>query len=192
MEGRDAPRFYFDYIDPLSYLLDRELDAALGIGGLPEPRRHPLELRTPPDPLLDPDGAWWRERWQAAVTAAAADGVRLAEPRILPWTRKAHELVAHARAAGVGPDAHRAVFRAAFAHGHDIGRVDVLVGIARELGLETTEAKAVLDVDRYADEVAGQRPEAVAAVGEPPALVHGGEVLRGFHNRDALRTFLLR
>jgi predicted DsbA family dithiol-disulfide isomerase len=79
-----------------------------------------------------------------------------------------------------------------FGRGEDIGRVDVLVDLARALGLDATEAKAVLDVDRYAQDVAALSAEAAARVGEPPPLAFGGRVLRGFHNRDAVRTFLLR
>jgi hypothetical protein len=193
MERSGPPRLYFDYVDPLSYLVELELAAAARAGDLPEPERVPLELRLPPAPLLDPEGPWWRERWRAALAlGGAGEGIELAEPPILPWTRKAHELVAHARATGVGLQAHRAVFEAMFGRGEDIGRVDVLVDLARALGLDATEAKAVLDVDRYAQDVAALSAEAAARVGEPPALAFGGRVLRGFHNRDAVRTFLLR
>jgi predicted DsbA family dithiol-disulfide isomerase len=79
-----------------------------------------------------------------------------------------------------------------FGRGEDIGRVDVLVGIAGTLGLDPTETKAVLDVDRHAQDVATVSAAAAVSVGEPPALSFGGRVLRGFHNRDAVRTFLLR
>jgi len=188
MERSGPPRLYFDYVDPISYLVELELAAASSPGDLPEPERIPLEVRPPPAPLLDPEGPWWRGRWQAAL---AAGGGALVEPGILPWTRKAHELVAHARAAGLGLQAHRAVFEAMFQRGEDIGRVDVLVRIAGALGLDTTETKAVLDVDRHAQDVAALSAEAAASVGEPPVLSSGERVLRGFHNRDALRTFLL-
>jgi predicted DsbA family dithiol-disulfide isomerase len=85
------------------------------------------------------------------------------------------------------------VFDAVFVQGKDVGRVDVLVGLARALGMDAVEAKVVLDVDRYAEDVMALRLTAAeAGVAEPPAVVLGSEVLRGFHNRDALRTFLLR
>jgi len=193
MGSPDAPRFYFDYVDPLSWLMDREIEAALEEDDAPIVHV-PRELRPPPAPLLDPDGPRWRERWQAA--AALADGHGLPAPSvpgIVPWTRKAHEFVAHASEKGVGAAAHRAVFEAFFLLGEDIGRVDVLVGLGRTLGLDTTETKVVLDVDRFAEQVAARAREAdEAGVGEPPVLVRGSEALRGFHNRDAVRTFLRR
>ncbi len=187
------PRFYLDYVDPLAYLVEQELSAA----GIPRVllslRRVPLELRPPPEPLLDPDGPEWRNRWELAHREARHLGIRLVEPLLVPWTRKAHELVLHATAKGVGDTAHRAVFDAVFLRGLDVGRVDVLVGLAGELGLDATETKVTLDVDRYAADVAAGRDAAArSGVAASPALVSGHGTLQGFHNRDALRTFLLR
>lgn len=185
--------FCFDYVDPLSFVVQGELDALAGAGDLPPIRRLPMELRPPPEPLLDPEGEVWTRRWTAAIAAAAPLGVILAPQGLVPWTRKAHELVLHAEARGVGDAAHRAVFEAVFRQGLDIGRVDVLVDVARTLGLDPHETKAVLDVDHHTEEVARLREVAVErGVTEPPSLVLGTHTLRGFHNRDALRTFLLR
>lgn len=193
MERIPRARFFFDYVDPLSYLLGLEIEEVLAGSDLPAPERVPLEVRPPPQPLLDLDAPWWKERWEAALTIAARrDDVVLEEPSILPWTRKAHELVAHAEACGVGGRAHRAVFEAFFVRGEDIGRIDVLVRVGQALGLDVTETKAVLDVDRYAQAAAERRDEAAAFATEPPLLALGGDILRGFHNRDAVRTFLLR
>jgi predicted DsbA family dithiol-disulfide isomerase len=99
--------------------------------------------------------------------------------------------VLHAGANGVAEEAHREVFEAFFGRGDDIGRVDVLVGIAVRIGLDHTEVKAVLDVDRYASEVGRHRAQAErAGVASPPALVHGTARLRDFLSREALRTFV--
>lgn len=184
---------YFDYVDPLCYLLEAELAGLLAAERTIEVTRVPAEVCPPPGPLLDPDGPWWAARWRTAQDLAVERGLVLAEPRILPWTRKAHELVIHARHRGMGAEAHAAVFEAAFGLGRDIGRVDVLVDVARGLGLDATEAKAVLDVDRYSDEVAALGARAAeAGAAEIPALVRDSQTLQGFHNRDTLRTFLLR
>lgn len=190
--------FFFDYLDPLSYLIHGELGEPGELGnpaGLDgaKLRYVPLELRPPPAPILDPDSDPWLARWREATAAGEALGVRVVRPAILPWTRKAHELAFHALEKGVGPAVHDALFEAVFVRGDDVGRVDVLVGLARRLGMDATEARAVLDVDRFADQVAALRADALAAgVSDPPALVCGGRVLQGFHNRGALRTFLHR
>jgi predicted DsbA family dithiol-disulfide isomerase len=161
-----SPVFFFDYLDPLSYLQERELRSLADTPGLPRIRRVPVELRPPPVPLLDPDGPEWRDRWSRARREANALGIALAEPPILFWTRKAHELVLHAAARGLEDAVHRALFDAVFVEGRDIGRIDVLVSLGRE----------------------AER----SGVAEPPAVALGAETLRGFHNRDALRTLLFR
>ena len=188
-----APIFFFDYVDPLCYLLQLELVAALSEPGSVDVKRVPVEVCPPPKPLLDPDGAWWTSRWRAAQAVADALGHTLVEPRILPWTRKAHEFVYHAGQHGAGSQAHAAVFEAMFGRGKDIGRVDVLVELAQGLGLDANETKVVLDVDRYSAEVAALAIPATEAVGRKiPGLARDSETLQGFHNRDTLRTFLLR
>lgn len=185
--------FCFDYVDPLSWLVEGELGALARAGELPPLRRLPLELRVPPAPLLDPEEEAWMARWNRGVEAAAGLGVPLTAVGLVPWTRKAHEFVLHAEAKGVGDTAHHQLFDAVFREGRDVGRVDVLVEVARTLGLDPTETKAVLDVDRYAEAVDGLRTEALdRGALESPTLIRGPHILRGFHNRDALRTFLLR
>lgn len=188
-----SPRFFFDYVDPLAYLVERELSAVGDEPALARVRRVPLELRAPPEPMLDPEERDWRERWELALEEARSLGIPLIELPLVPWTRKAHELVLHAAAQGVGDAAHTAVFDAVFLRGLDVGRVDVLVALAGELGLDPTETKAVLDVDRHAGDVAAGRAAAArAGVSASPALVSPWGMLQGFHNRDTLRTFLLR
>lgn len=182
------PRFFFDLVDPLSYLVDRELNALEARSGT-RIERVPLELRPPPAPLIDPDDPAWRKRWERARSLVA--DVELREPPLVPWTRKAMELVLHGRELGREDDVRRALFAAGIEEGRDLGRVDVLVDVARELGLDHSRAKAVLDVDRHSEAVRAARTDAAElGVAEPPALVAGGRVLRGFHNRDALDTFL--
>lgn len=189
MRKREA-LFFFDYLDPFSYLEELDLVALQEAGGLPV-RRVPLELRPPPAPLLDPDAEAWVRLWREASAVAAERGIRLTPPRLVPWTRKAHELVLHAAEKGLARAVHQAVFRAVFDDGADVGRVDVLVDIAESLGLDPTETKATLDVDRYAASVEDLRDLAAASgITAPPALLRDGRALRGFHNTDALRTFL--
>lgn len=189
----DAPpiRFFFDYLDPFSYLEELELRALEEEGGVPEVTRIPLEMRPPPHPLLDPDGEEWRRLWKDAEAAAATLGMRLTAPTMVPWTRKAHELVLHAEEKGLKARAHLAVFEAVFREGADVGRVDVLVSIAGSLGMDPTEAKVVLDVDRHAAAVVAlETLTSAVGVATIPALQREGRTLQGFHNRDALRTFL--
>jgi predicted DsbA family dithiol-disulfide isomerase len=189
--GAAAAIYFFDLADPLSYLTELELAAAES-DAHEKVERVPLELRPPPLALLDPAGPEWLPRMREAVEVARDLGVELRPPALLPWTRKAHELVLHARARGVERAVLLDLYRALLAEGRDIGRVDVLVGLAAQHALDRTEAKAVLDVDRYSEEVAAGHDRASGlGVAGPPAIVAAAGRLEGFHNRRAIRTFLL-
>lgn len=112
-----------------------------------------------------------------AAPLAHALGVELARPGHLPRTRKAHELAHFARDRGVEGAVRDAVHTALWRDGRDIGRIDVLAAIARECGLDATEARVVLDIDRYADAVAADQALAVRAGvrGVPLARLGGGD-----------------
>lgn len=183
-------RFYFDFVDPLSYLVELELRAVEpSLPGRIE--RVGYELVAPPAPLTGLDDVRWSARWAEARPAAAAAGVLLEPPRLVPWTRKAHELHLHASEHGKADEARLAIFTAYFGRREDIGRVDRLVEIAVGLGLDRTIAKAVLDVDRHEEGVVAARADAtVAGVVDVPAISVQGQLARGFHNRGDLGTLL--
>lgn len=186
-----AATLYFDFVDPLSFLMDREVaavEADLGI----HVRRVGIEINPPPWPLAEPEDPMWAERWHHAAELAGEVGVTLARPSLVPWSRKAHELVWHARESGAADAVRAAVFEAFFIEGRDIGRVDVLVDLAGRTGLDITETKAVLDVDRYSAQVSEARDEVVrSGVDTVPWLAAGARDLQGFHNRASLGTFLV-
>ena len=185
------PRFFFDFVDPLSYLVARELAAHPVDEARGSIAWTPFELRPPPAPLVDLSDVSLRDRWASGRAQAESQGIELRPPRLVPWSRKAHELALHAEARDVGAAVRARIFEAYFMDGTDIGRIDVLVGIAREEGLDLTEAKAVLDVDRFEAEILEARALGRSlAIGNVPALVSGDRRLEGFHNRTAIGTFL--
>jgi len=182
--------FFFDFIDPLSYLVTLELAEVEG--------RPPeiiawiaFELRPPPMPLTTIGDPSLAGRWTLAREKAQRSGVAFGPPELVPWTRKAHELALYAESSGVGEAVRTRIFEAYLLEGMDIGRVDVLVGIGREAGLDATETKVVLDVDRFEaavlDARAGARSTGVTSA---PTIVRGAARLEGFHNRTTLGTFL--
>jgi len=188
---------WFDFIDPASVLLMLEIEGARAAGASwareAEIRWRPLELRPPPTPLVGIDDADIAALWEWARPVAADAGVTLAPPTLVPWTRKAHELIEHAaEKAPSSADALRtAVARAYALEGRDIGRIDVLMELALEHGLDRTETKAVLDVDRHEALVAATaRDAAEAQVTRIPTIVAGPRRIEGFHNRTALSTLL--
>lgn len=185
-------RFHYDYVDPASWIVDRRLRSILG-DGLPGIELRPREVRLPRQEPLDPSAAVWVDYWEAVTgdVLEARDRIRI--PQRLPHTRKAHELVLHAgEVGGASPvRLHSAIFRAALEEGRDIGRVDVLVELAVAAGLDRTETRAALDVDRYAGEIERIRSAAsdTGVVGVP-TLVRDGELLEGVRDVDTIRAFV--
>ena len=181
--------FYCDYVDPACYLLNRALRAMA-------PARitltcRPFELRPPPLPTIDPRSGVWKARCDGVRAGARDYGLQVPMPRWMPWSRKAHELFLYARGQGCCEAVHAALFRAFFEKKADIGRIDVLVALAEKQGLEASEARAVLDVDRYAAEVEERREAALrSGVRGPPTLEAGGQRLDGLPDRGSLLRFL--
>ncbi len=188
---------WYDFVDPASVLLMLEIEAARRDGeswALDSCIKwRALEMRPPPSPLMSLDDPEVSSLWESAIPLAQQIGVKLNPPHLVPWTRKAHELIAHAEEESreSSHSLRLAVAKAYAIKGRDIGRVDVLVKIATDHGCDRTECKAVLDVDRYEAVVQGSAQKAKAAsVTRPPTIVKGLKRLEGFHNRTALGTLL--
>lgn len=188
----DAPTlFFFDYVDPASLLVERRVAAAEAPRGLAVHRR-PFEVRPPPAPLMDPADGAWLGYWAAMAEAALEEGLELTSaPPLVPWTRKAHELALHARAHDRFDAVHRALFEAFLVEGRDIGRVDVLTEVGRAHGLDWTDTRATLDVDKHAEAVAEGRAAAERlGIRGVPTLLAGERRLEGLHAPDTIAAFL--
>lgn len=182
--------FFYDYVDPASFLLEMRLR---GAGLVPGLSLHPVpfEVNPPPNPLLDPDEGEWRDHWDRTMVVAKGSVPRLSRPWIVPWTRKAHELALHAASLGSGPEIHETLFRAYLIDGRDIGRVDVLVELAAEHGLDAADTKAVLDVDKYRGALEANRSLGIQeGVVQPPALLRNERLLHGTPTPEELTSFL--
>ena len=175
---------YFDFVDPGSYLLSVLLaDVDLTWRG--------FEVRPPPEPPLDPRETSWSEYQSHALEYARAVGVEMRAPRMVPWTRKAHELSLHASDQDCSDALRSALFRAHFVDGLDIGRIDVLVELARTVGLEGSGTKAALDVDHWAAQVVSDRALALEnEVAGVPTIMVGGARLEGLRSMNEIRDWL--
>ena len=159
-----------DFTCPFSYVTEMALGTLAG--ELPvEVEHRALELYPVPHPLPF-DAA--DERVRAAAPLAAELGLTLRAPAVLPRTRKAHEAALFAREKGVEPAMREAIYRAYFGDGLDIGRIDVLVQLAVGVGLDATESRVVLDVDRYTEAVLADAELARrAGIASTPTMVVG-------------------
>lgn len=182
----------FDYVDPGSYLASRLLDrwlAAAERAIIVE--WSGLELRVPPAPRIDPLQPEWADLTEGVRVEAMEEGLELSPHTPIPWTRKAHELALHAREKGCFDEIRRALFEAHFSGRRDIGRVDVLVEIGAEHGLEAAETRTVLGIDRFRPAVESIRERLLSqGVRGVPTVWAGGRRLEGFRTSAALDAFL--
>ena len=187
-----SPCLLIDVVDPLSFFAHLQVGSVEQATGTVV-QRIPVELRPPPAELIDADHPFWLQRWKQAEALAEEFSLSLKKPRLMPWSRKAHELLYHARASGLDEASQLIdlIFEAFLHKGKDIGRVDVLVAIGQSVGLELSETKAVLDIDRYEAEVSDALEYARSLKAEvPPVLIRDHKRLRDFHNDEAIGTFL--
>jgi predicted DsbA family dithiol-disulfide isomerase len=66
---------------------------------------------------------------------------------------KAHRFSHLAKTHGLGVEAEEQLFKAYFTDSKNIDDNEILLGLGKEIGLDTAEVKQVLESDRYADEV---------------------------------------
>ncbi len=163
--------FFYDYVDPASWLMETWLRAEGFVPG-EDLLLLPFEINPPPNPLLDPEGELLATRWEAVSREGGELAVDLRRPSMVPWSRKAHELAFHAAEFDSVAEIHEALFQAYLIEGRDLGRVDVLTALAAEHGLETGKTKVALDVDRHAQTVQDIRSKGLReGVEVPPTLL---------------------
>ena len=180
--------FYFDFVDPASYLTSQVVRDAWAAADV---EWHGFELCVPPRPLLDPADPAWADRQSRAVRYAQASDIPMSAPDFVPWTRKAHELAEFAGSKGHREALVQAVFHARFVGGNDIGRIDVLAQVAAEAGLDGAEARTALGVDRYADAVTQARlASRERGVESVPVLAFRGRRLAGLRSPSEIRRWL--
>ena len=165
---------YFDYSCPYSYLAVTLLEMAASTTTLRVVWR-PLEIRSgigaDDDPTLAPgetpsgaegEGSADHPDWSELSERAAGLGLPLYRPEKWPATRSALQASEFAR--DLSEEAHRrlhrAIFRAHFVRGMDIGRVDHLLQLATEEGIDSEALAAALEDGRYLGELARVESEA--------------------------------
>jgi predicted DsbA family dithiol-disulfide isomerase len=101
-------------------------------------------------------------------------GMVLRLPPVQPRSRAAHEAAAFARVQGRFDALHVALFQAFFVDGHDLADHDVLVELAKAVGLDGDELRRALVQGRHRDEVLAYEAMArrLGLSGVPALVVH--------------------
>jgi predicted DsbA family dithiol-disulfide isomerase len=135
-----------------------------------------------------------RQVYQRIEDSARADGVAFAFERMprTPNTTLAQRLIMFAEERGLGDAVMRALFRALFQDGRDVGRPEVLTAVAEEAGLDRDEVSAFLSGDRFAREVvaAHQQAERAGIHGVPVFIVERAHAITGAQPPEVLADLL--
>ena len=179
---------FTDFSCPFSYVTEMGLRRIGGDRPL-EIRPRAFELFPAPEPL--PELAHDQDELEAAAPLAAELGLRLERPPVRPRTRKAHEAALFAAEREAGPVMRMALYQAYWEEGRDIGRIDVLMSLIEELGVDPTDLKIALDIDRHSDAVVADIELARRLrVGQVPTLFVGrgpeARILQGARSLAAL------
>lgn len=145
MTQRPLPVTLFaDFVCPFCYVTEAALYRLRTTRHLNlHPRAFELVSWTASGPVGPPDA----EELRAAEPFATELGLQLRPPPPRPSTLKAHEAAVFAAQRGAGEALRMAIYQAYWIDGADIGRIDVLLNLAEEVGLDATELKIALDID---------------------------------------------
>jgi predicted DsbA family dithiol-disulfide isomerase len=142
-----------DFTCPFCYLETPVLDQLRNAyGEAVEIRWHAFELRPEPTPLPDPNSEPIVTSWENSVVPLADErGLLMRMPPVAPRSRKAFETAMFARESGRYDVVHRAIFKAYFEEGIDIGDADALLDIAATCGIDPELLEESLDDGTYTD-----------------------------------------
>ncbi|MBA2744197.1 MAG: DsbA family oxidoreductase, partial [Chthoniobacterales bacterium] len=140
-----------DYVCPFCYLAEPALARiAEELAEQVEVKWHAFELRPDPVPTLDPGGEYLRDIWTRAVYPMAEQReMTLRLPPVQPRSRLALEAAEFAREQGTFNEMNRAIFRAFFETGKGIGDREMLLGIARDVGIDGDGLLLALERGEY-------------------------------------------
>ena len=135
-----------------------------------------------------------RDVYRRIEDSGRADGVSFAFERMprTPNTLLAHRLILLGEEQGKADAVIRALFRALFQDGLDVGRSDVLVEVAEGAGLDPAAVSEFLGGDRLAREVhaSHERAERIGIRGVPVFIVDREHAITGAQPAEVLAGLL--
>src|SRR5262245_29943826 len=153
----------------------------------------PFELRPFPNSTLSPKGEYLQRAWHERVYPIAQQmGVPIKLPPVSPQphTHLAFEGYQYAKEHGKGNDYNHQILKAFFVDGQNIGDIDVLTGLAGEVGLDKPEFEESLRDRKYqkVHQRALQHAYEEAGVTGVPMFVIGQRRFTGLQDRATLEA----
>lgn len=140
---------FSDYVCPYCFLAEEPLNKAVAaLNGAVEVEWMPFELRPYPTPTLKPKGDYLQKIWRDSVYPMAKNmDVPIILPHVSPqpYTRLAFEGALEAQHQGKAKAYNHRLFTAFFQDELDIGKTEVLIECAKEIGLDEKLFRAALE-----------------------------------------------
>ena len=189
-------KVYSDYVCPYCFFGEVVLERALqGIEDKVQVEWMPFELRAYPNPTLKPEEAYLRTTWQQSVYPMAEQlDINIVLPKVSPqpYTHLAFEGYQYAKEKGLGEAYTHRMFRAFFQEEQDIGDIEVLCKLAKEIGLDVEEFKEALESGIYKEvhQQALRHAYEEAGITAVPTFIIGNKKVRGLLREEDLRKLI--
>jgi predicted DsbA family dithiol-disulfide isomerase len=187
-------KIYSDYVCPYCYFAEHMLNQATQEQAVTV-EWMPFELRPAPNETLRPEGEYLQRVWDESVYPMAKQlGVHIVLPRISPQphTGLAFEGYQYALDQKQGNAYTHRMFTAFFQEEQNIGELDVLCGLAEELGMDRQAFRRALETGQYRERHSAALRHAAQEmhITAAPTFVIDRHVLRGLPSLSMLRQFL--
>jgi predicted DsbA family dithiol-disulfide isomerase len=189
-------KVYSDFVCPYCFFGEVVLQRALqGLEENVQIEWMPFELRPYPTPTLKPEDAYLQNTWRDSVyPMAEQSGINVILPAVSPqpYTGLAFEGYQFAKQQGLGEAYTHRMFTAFFQEQQDIGNVDVLTSLAKEIGLDEKAFEQALLNRTYKEthQQALQHAYKEAGISAVPTFVIGNKMVRGLLREQDLRKLI--
>ncbi|MCX8044400.1 MAG: DsbA family oxidoreductase [Desulfobacterota bacterium] len=136
----------------------------------------------------------WDELYCQLRVTGAQYGIVFGDVRMLANSREALAASEYARDCGMHERMHQALFHAYFTECKNIGNRQVLLDLARDIGLDPKGLAAALDANSYQERLDRSAREAHrrGITGVPTFIINGSISIVGAQPLDVFRTMLAR
>ncbi|WP_226666566.1 DsbA family protein [Metabacillus litoralis] len=187
-------KVYSDYVCPFCLLAKKPLEEATK-GKDVEIEWMPFELRPYPKEALKPEGEYLQSIWKDSVYPFADKlGIPIILPKVSPQphTHLAFEGYQYAKENGKANGYNEKILRAFFEGEQDIGNIEVLTNLAKELGLNGDEFKQslVTRIYKHKHQEALNHAANEANIQAVPTIIIGDKILAGVRSKEELEEII--
>lgn len=188
-------KVYSDYVCPFCYLAKHTFEEAIN-GKDVEVEWMPYELRPDPQPQLDPVNdpsklILWEKYINPMIDKLNID-MKLPNLSPHPYTGLAFEGFHYANENGKAKEYNDRIFKALFEDGENIGEIQVLKKLAKEIGLNVEKFENALLTRKYKEVQDKMLNHAYneANISAVPTFIIGDTVMSGFNSKEDFETVI--